>query len=95
MTPDPHLTEAIRHFAAGGMVLLLDDPGREGEADLLQAAQACTGESLNFMMAQARGLVTVALSADRLAELQVPLIEPQYAPAHTPRFGVPWTTPRE
>ena len=83
------INETIRHFAGGGMVLLLDDPGREGEADLLQAAQFCTGESLNFMTIHARGLVTLAINAARLVELDLPLIEPRYAPPHAPRFAVP------
>ena len=81
--------QAIRRFAEGGFVLLLDDPGREGEADLLQPAQFCTGESLNFMIKHARGLVTLAIKAERLEELELPLIEPRYAPPHAPRFAVP------
>lgn len=88
----PHLadiSQAVAHFARGGMVLLLDDPGREGEADLLQAAQFCTAESLNFMITHARGLITLALSATRLVELDIPLIEPRHAPPHAPRFSVP------
>ncbi len=83
------IEEAIRHLAQGGFVLLLDDPGREGEADLLQAAEFCTGESLNFMTKYARGLVTLAIKAERLEELELPLIEAHYAPPHAPRFAVP------
>jgi len=71
------------------MVLLLDDPAREGEADLLQAAQFCTGESLNFMITHARGLITLAITPSRLEALDLPLIEPRYAPPHAPRFAVP------
>ncbi|HEY3398128.1 MAG TPA: 3,4-dihydroxy-2-butanone-4-phosphate synthase [Armatimonadota bacterium] len=83
------MERAIQHFATGGMVLLLDDPGREGEADLLQAAQFCTGESLNFMITHARGLTTLATTAQRIAELDLPLIEPRHAPPHAPQFAVP------
>jgi 3,4-dihydroxy 2-butanone 4-phosphate synthase len=88
----PHFTDisqVVAQFAEGGMVLLLDDPAREGEADLLQAAQFCTGESLNFMIKYARGLVTLALDAARLEALDIPLIEPRHAPPHAPRFTVP------
>jgi len=88
----PHRTdiqEALMHFGRGGMVLLLDDPDREGEADLLQAAQFCTAESLNFMIREARGLVTLAIIAQRLEELGIPLIEPRHTPPHAPRFTVP------
>jgi 3,4-dihydroxy-2-butanone 4-phosphate synthase len=83
------ISQAIEHFSQGGMVLLLDDPSREGEADLLQAAQFCTGESLNFMISSARGLITLAIVAKRLEELEIPLIEPRNAPPHAPHFTVP------
>jgi 3,4-dihydroxy 2-butanone 4-phosphate synthase len=87
--PLTDISHAVAHFAQGGMALLLDDPGREGEADLLQAAEFCTGESLNFMIREARGLATVALVATRLEELDIPLIEPRHAPRHAPHFTVP------
>lgn len=90
MTPtSTDISQVAERFARGGMVLLLDAPDREGEADLLHAAQYCTGESLNFMICHARGLVTVALTETRLEELSLPLIEPQYAPSYAPRFAVP------
>jgi 3,4-dihydroxy 2-butanone 4-phosphate synthase len=56
---------------------------------LLQAAEFASGESLNFMTKYARGLVTLAIKAERLEELELPLIEPRYAPPHAPRFAVP------
>jgi len=40
--------EIIEHFRRGGFVALLDAPDREGEADLLQAAEFVSGESLNL-----------------------------------------------
>ena len=53
--------QAIAALRAGDFVALLDHPEREGEADLLLAAQFATGEKLNLMITQARGLVTIAL----------------------------------
>jgi len=81
--------EIIEHFRRGGFVALLDAPDREGEADLLQAAEFVSGESLNFMAHHARGLVTVAITAQRLQELEIPLIEPRFASDNTPGFAVP------
>ena len=83
------LEDVLPRFARGEMALLLDDPEREGEADLIQAAQFATGESLNFMIRQARGLVTVAIAAQRLEELEIPLLERHHAPPHAPRFAAP------
>ncbi len=83
------LNEAIEHFRAGEFVALLDAPEREGEADLLQAAQFVSGPSLNFMIQHARGLITVAMTAERLTELDIPLLKPRFADRNTPRFTVP------
>ena len=46
LTPLP---EAIARFRAGGFVALLDSPDREGEADLLAAAETITGDAVNFI----------------------------------------------
>jgi 3,4-dihydroxy 2-butanone 4-phosphate synthase/GTP cyclohydrolase II len=81
--------EAIAALKAGAFVALLDHPEREGEADLLLAAQFATGEKLNVMITQARGLVTIAMSAARLEELGIPLLEPANCGCNWPRFAAP------
>jgi len=83
------LDKAIEHFRRGGFVALLDSANREDEADLLQAAQYVTGESINFMLTYARGLITVAMAPQRLTELQIPVLEPQFGVENMPRFTVP------
>ncbi|HTT95919.1 MAG TPA: 3,4-dihydroxy-2-butanone-4-phosphate synthase [Solirubrobacterales bacterium] len=56
-------------LAAGRMVLLRDDRERRGEGDLLIAAEFADAEAINFMVTEARGLVCLALSTERCAEL--------------------------
>jgi 3,4-dihydroxy-2-butanone 4-phosphate synthase len=56
-------------LAAGRMVLLRDDSERRGEGDLLIAAEFADAEAINFMATEARGLVCLALSTERCAEL--------------------------
>jgi 3,4-dihydroxy-2-butanone 4-phosphate synthase len=56
-------------LAAGRMVLLRDDCERRGEGDLLVAAEFADAAAVNFMATEARGLVCVALSTERCAEL--------------------------
>jgi len=70
-------------------VALLDSADREDEADLLQAAQYVTGESINFMLSHARGLITVAMTPQRLSELQIPVLKPQFGIKNMPRFTMP------
>ncbi|MDO8187944.1 3,4-dihydroxy-2-butanone-4-phosphate synthase [Conexibacter sp. JD483] len=60
---------AIAAVAGGGMAVLVDDPGRENEGDLLMAAEHVTPEAIAFMTREARGLVCVPLERERLREL--------------------------
>jgi 3,4-dihydroxy-2-butanone 4-phosphate synthase len=65
---DP-VARATEELAAGRMVLLRDDCERRGEGDLLVAAEFADAAAINFMVTEARGLVCVALSTERCAEL--------------------------
>ncbi|MBC7289224.1 MAG: 3,4-dihydroxy-2-butanone-4-phosphate synthase [Armatimonadetes bacterium] len=83
------LRKAIEAFRRGEFVALLDRADREAEADLLLPAEFATGERINTMITIARGLLTVAITEERLRELDIPLIEPRYTPLNAPRFAVP------
>jgi 3,4-dihydroxy-2-butanone 4-phosphate synthase len=89
MMADSAVLTAMKALRAGQFVALLDHPEREGEADLLLAAQFATGEKLNIMITEARGLVTVAVAASRLAELGIPLLEPAHCKDNWPCFAAP------
>jgi 3,4-dihydroxy 2-butanone 4-phosphate synthase/GTP cyclohydrolase II len=67
---------ALAAFRAGKMVVLVDDKDRENEGDLVVAAEHCTAADVNFMCMYGRGLVCLALSADRVAELRLPMMVP-------------------
>jgi 3,4-dihydroxy-2-butanone 4-phosphate synthase len=60
---------ATDELAAGRMVLLRDDCERQGEGDIVIAAEAADAEAINFMATEARGLVCLALSTERCIEL--------------------------
>jgi 3,4-dihydroxy-2-butanone 4-phosphate synthase len=62
-------TVATDELAAGRMVLLRDDRERQGEGDLLIAAEFADADAINFMVTEARGIVCVALTTERCAEL--------------------------
>lgn len=77
------IPEAIEEFRAGRMVVIVDDEDRENEGDLTVAADLVTPEIINFMAVHGRGLICLALSADRCDQLQLPLMS-----AHnTSQFG--------
>jgi 3,4-dihydroxy-2-butanone 4-phosphate synthase len=68
---------AADELAAGRMVLLRDDRERGGEGDLLIAADAADAAAVNFMATEARGLVCLALTAERCDELGLEQIGPR------------------
>lgn len=69
------VAEAVQAVRAGHMVLICDDEGRENEADLCLPAQFATAEAINFFAHAACGLICVALTAERLDSLRLPLAE--------------------
>lgn len=66
--------EAVEAIRRGGFVIVIDDEDRENEGDLVMAAQHVTPEAINFMLKHARGLITVPLTAERVEELDLPLM---------------------
>ncbi len=79
----------IEAFARGEAVILLDHPEREGEADMILAAQCATGAGVNALATIARGLITVGVAAQRLADLGIPMIEPANCRENYPHFAEP------
>ena len=56
-TPFATVEEAIEEIRAGRFVVVVDDPDRENEGDLVIAAQFATPDAINFMATHARGLI--------------------------------------
>ncbi|MGZ5313495.1 MAG: bifunctional 3,4-dihydroxy-2-butanone-4-phosphate synthase/GTP cyclohydrolase II [Solirubrobacterales bacterium] len=73
-TPFATIEEAIEDIRHGRMVVVCDDEDRENEGDLVLAAQFATPEAINFMAMHARGLVCLALTAERCDELHLDLM---------------------
>jgi 3,4-dihydroxy 2-butanone 4-phosphate synthase/GTP cyclohydrolase II len=68
------IEEAIEEIRAGRMVVVCDDEDRENEGDLTMAAQFATPEAINFMAREGRGLICLALTAERCDELGLDLM---------------------
>lgn len=63
--------EALEDFKAGKPVLIADDEDRENEGDLICSAEKITPEIINFMAAECRGLVCLAITPERAQELEL------------------------
>ncbi len=71
--------EVIRDLRAGKMVVVVDDPSRENEGDLIASAEKITPEIINFMAKYGRGLICVPMEDDIAEErgLHFMSIDPQ------------------
>ncbi len=56
------------------MIVVVDDENRENEGDLIGAAQFATSTMINFMAVHARGLICLAMTGERLDQLDLPLM---------------------
>ena len=72
VTPFATVEEAVEDIRNGRMVVVVDDPDRENEGDLILAAQFATPEAINFMATHARGLICLCLTGERCEELGLP-----------------------
>lgn len=76
MEADPikRVTLALEDIRAGRMVILVDDAEPDSEGVLVLAADAVTPEVINFMAQHGRGLICLALTAERVSQLQLPMM---------------------
>jgi 3,4-dihydroxy 2-butanone 4-phosphate synthase/GTP cyclohydrolase II len=68
------IDSALAEIKAGRSIVVVDDENRENEGDLICAAQFATPQNINFMAVEARGLICLAMTGDRLDALDLPLM---------------------
>lgn len=56
--------DAINELQAGHLIMVVDDPDRENEGDLICAAEYATQANVNFMATHAKGLICMPMSAE-------------------------------
>ena len=72
--PFAAIEDAIREFAAGNFLIVVDDEDRENEGDLTIAAEKVTPAAINFMARYGRGLICMPMTEERLEDLDIPLM---------------------
>ena len=65
------IPEALSAIENGEMIIVVDEPDRENEGDLIMAAEKVTAETINFMAKYGRGLICLPTCSERLAELEL------------------------
>jgi len=79
---------ALEDLKAGRAIVVVDDEYRENEGDLICAAQFATPDLVNFMAVYARGLICLAMTGDRLDELDLPLMVSKNTDSNQTAFTV-------
>ncbi len=78
------IEEALEDFRQGKILIVVDDEDRENEGDFIMAAEKVTPDAINFMAKHGRGLICVAMTAERLDELDLhPMVAENTAPLGT------------
>jgi 3,4-dihydroxy 2-butanone 4-phosphate synthase / GTP cyclohydrolase II len=65
------IESVITDLRKGRMVVVVDDPGRENEGDLIMAAECVKPGDINFMAKHGRGLICVPTTYERLKQLGI------------------------
>jgi 3,4-dihydroxy 2-butanone 4-phosphate synthase/GTP cyclohydrolase II len=81
------IEEIIDEIREGHPVIVVDDERRENEGDLVIAAQFATPQIINFMIKEARGLVCVPLTKERIEQLN---LEPMHHKSGRDPFKTAW-----
>ncbi|MGL5875707.1 MAG: bifunctional 3,4-dihydroxy-2-butanone-4-phosphate synthase/GTP cyclohydrolase II [Xenococcaceae cyanobacterium] len=79
---------ALADIKAGRIVVVVDDENRENEGDLICAAQFATPHTINFMAVEARGLICLAMTGERLDTLDLPLMVTKNTDSNQTAFTV-------
>ncbi|KAK4166492.1 DHBP synthase RibB-like alpha/beta domain-containing protein [Cladorrhinum sp. PSN259] len=66
------IPDTIAAFRNGEFVVILDDPSRENEADLIIAADSVTAQQMAFMVRHSSGLICVPILPERTESLNLP-----------------------
>ncbi len=78
------VSEALAAFAAGELVVVVDDDDRENEGDLILAASKATPEQLAFMIRHTSGIICAPMTQELADKLQLtPMVASNRDPMRT------------
>lgn len=81
------LSAALESLKSGGGVIIVDDPLRENEADLVFSSDFLTENQVARMIRDCSGIICLCLPPDKVDSLELPLM----APENTSRYGTNFT----
>ena len=80
--------QALEDLKGGKVILVIDDPERENEGDLICAAEFATRENVNLMACKAKGLICMPMSGELCDRLELGQMVPVNTDNHSTAFTV-------
>ncbi len=68
------IQEAIEFVRQGKIIIMVDDEDRENEGDFVLAAEHASPEAINFLAKYGRGLICLAMDAQLIDRLNLPMM---------------------
>ena len=82
------IEEGIEDIKAGKMVIVVDDPDRENEGDLVMAAELCKPKDVNFITREGRGILCLPITEEKAEDLNLDLMVQNNTALHGTPFSV-------
>lgn len=68
------IQEGIEELKKGKMLIVVDNPNRENQADVIFPAQTATAKKVNFLIKECRGMVCAPITREKARKLKLPLM---------------------
>ena len=82
------IEEVIADAKDGKMFILVDQEDRENEGDLVIPGEMANADMINFMATHGRGLICLALTSEKISQLNLPLMANSNSSRHETAFTV-------
>lgn len=82
------IEEAVEDIRNGKMIIVVDDPGRENEGDIVMAAELIRAEDVNFITKEARGMLCTPIAEERAKELELDFMVQNNTALHQTPFSI-------
>lgn len=82
------IEEALEDLRNGKMIIVVDDPDRENEGDLICAAEFATVENVNFMATYGKGLICMPMNRELTNKLKLNQMVTENTDNHCTAFTV-------
>ncbi|KWU45463.1 3,4-dihydroxy-2-butanone 4-phosphate synthase [Rhodotorula sp. JG-1b] len=80
--------DALAAFKRGEFLVVVDDMDRENEGDLIIAAEHVTQQQMAWLIRHSSGYICICLPAERLAQLEIPMMVAQNQDPHRTAYAV-------